>query len=150
MLDCRLEDHARRNARARLLIVYCGNARHSSPPRLHLSEWIEREIVLPEGTSALPGRVRLWPNQREIADAISDPEIERITPFIGTGRLQRAITGAIRSFVANESERPVYVRCRHLPSPWLTVDWVLLRYLGAGQFGSTGQIAAVTFSATGI
>jgi hypothetical protein len=31
------------------------------PPRLRLSEWIEREIVLPEGVSALPGRVRLWP-----------------------------------------------------------------------------------------
>ena len=39
------------------------------PPRLQLSAWIEREIVLPEGTSALPGRVRLWPYQREIADA---------------------------------------------------------------------------------
>ena len=34
------------------------------PPRLRLSEWIEREIVLPEGISALPGRVRLWPYQR--------------------------------------------------------------------------------------
>lgn len=44
------------------------------PPRLHLSTWIEREIVLPEGTSALPGRVRLWPYHREIADAISDIE----------------------------------------------------------------------------
>jgi len=42
------------------------------PPRLHLSAWIEREIVLPEGTSALPGAVRLWAYQREIADAISD------------------------------------------------------------------------------
>src|SRR5690349_21877698 len=30
------------------------------PPRLRLSEWIEREVVLPEGASALPGRVRLW------------------------------------------------------------------------------------------
>ena len=49
------------------------------PPRLQLSEWIEREIVLPEGTSALPGKVRLWPYQREIADAISDPLIERVT-----------------------------------------------------------------------
>jgi hypothetical protein len=49
------------------------------PPRLKLSEWIEREIVLPEGVSALPGRVRLWPYQKEIADAISDPEIERIS-----------------------------------------------------------------------
>jgi len=51
------------------------------PPRLRLrlSEWIEANIVLPEGTSALPGRVRLWPYQREIADAISDPAIERVT-----------------------------------------------------------------------
>jgi phage terminase large subunit GpA-like protein len=49
------------------------------PPRLRLSQWIEREIVLPEGVSSLPGKVRLWPYQREIADAISDPEIERVT-----------------------------------------------------------------------
>jgi phage terminase large subunit GpA-like protein len=49
------------------------------PLRLKLSEWIEREIVLPEGVSALPGRVRLWPYQREIADAISNPMVERVT-----------------------------------------------------------------------
>lgn len=39
------------------------------PPRLRLSYWIEREIVLAEGVSALPGKVRLWPYQREIDDA---------------------------------------------------------------------------------
>jgi phage terminase large subunit GpA-like protein len=49
------------------------------PPRLRLSEWIEANIKLPEGVSALPGAVRLWPYQCGIADAISDPEIERIT-----------------------------------------------------------------------
>jgi hypothetical protein len=49
------------------------------PPRLTLSTWIEHELRLPEGVSALPGPVRLWPYQREIADAISDPEIERVT-----------------------------------------------------------------------
>jgi phage terminase large subunit GpA-like protein len=49
------------------------------PPRLRLSEWIEREIVLPDGVSALPGRVRLWPYQRKIADAITDPACERVT-----------------------------------------------------------------------
>jgi phage terminase large subunit GpA-like protein len=48
-------------------------------PRLALSTWIERELRLPEGVSALPGAVRLWPYQHEIADAISDPEIERVT-----------------------------------------------------------------------
>ena len=49
------------------------------PPRLRLSEWIESEMRLPEGVSALPGRVTLWVYQREIADAITDPAIERVT-----------------------------------------------------------------------
>jgi hypothetical protein len=31
------------------------------PPRLRLSDWIETNIRLPEGVSALPGAVRLWP-----------------------------------------------------------------------------------------
>jgi hypothetical protein len=49
------------------------------PPRLQLSQWIEREIVLPEGVSTLPGAVRLWPYQREIADAIKDLACEQVT-----------------------------------------------------------------------
>jgi hypothetical protein len=40
------------------------------PPRLALSECIETSVRLPEGVSALSGAVRLWPWQREIADAI--------------------------------------------------------------------------------
>jgi len=54
-----------------------GWIRTSAPPRVALSAWIETNVRLPEGVSALPGAVRLWPYQREIADAISDPEIER-------------------------------------------------------------------------
>lgn len=73
------------------------------PPRLRLSEWIEREIVLPDGVSALPGPVRLWPFQREIADAIGDAEIERVTLVkpvrVGFTTL---LTSALASFVANE------------------------------------------------
>jgi phage terminase large subunit GpA-like protein len=72
------------------------------PPRLKLSEWIESNIRLPEGVSALPGAVRLWPYQRQIADAISDPAIERVTLVkpvrVGFTTL---LTGAIASFVAN-------------------------------------------------
>jgi phage terminase large subunit GpA-like protein len=49
------------------------------PPRLRLSEWIERTIVLPDDVSALPGRVRLWTWQRAIADCFTDPAVERIT-----------------------------------------------------------------------
>ena len=92
------------------------------PPRLHLSQWIEREIVLPEGTSALPGRVRLWPYQREIADAISDPLIERVTLVkpvrVGFTTL---LTGAIASFVANE---PAPILCL-LPTEADARDYVV-------------------------
>jgi phage terminase large subunit GpA-like protein len=73
------------------------------PPRINLSEWIEENIRLPEGVSAIPGRVRLWPYQKGIADAISDPEIERVTLIkpvrVGFTTL---LTATIGSFVANE------------------------------------------------
>jgi phage terminase large subunit GpA-like protein len=73
------------------------------PPRLRLSQWIEANIRLPEGVSALPGPLRLWPYQRAIADAISDPAIERVTLVkpvrVGFTTL---LTGAMASFVANE------------------------------------------------
>lgn len=73
------------------------------PPRLRLSEWIESEVHLPEGVSAQPGQVRLWPFQREIADAIGDPFIERVTLVkpvrVGFTTL---LTSAVASFVAND------------------------------------------------
>jgi len=73
------------------------------PPRLALSAWIESTLRLPEGVSALPGEVRLWPYQREIADAIGDPEIERVT-LVKSVRVgfTTLLTGAMASFVANE------------------------------------------------
>lgn len=73
------------------------------PPRLALSEWMEASLRLPEGVSALPGAVRLWPYQREIADAISDPGIERVT-LVKSVRVgfTTLLTGAMASFVANE------------------------------------------------
>jgi len=73
------------------------------PPRLKLSEWIEAEMRLPESVSAIPGKVTLWPYQREIADAISDPEIERVT-LVKSVRVgfTTLLTGAIGSYVANE------------------------------------------------
>jgi phage terminase large subunit GpA-like protein len=49
------------------------------PPKLTLSEWAEHNFVLADGSSARPGRFRLWPFQREILDAIGDPTIERVT-----------------------------------------------------------------------
>ena len=84
------------------------------PPRLRLSEWIERELRLPEGTTALPGRVRLFPFQRGIADAISDPLVERVT-LVKPARLgfTTLLTAAIGAYVANDmSRRQSYAFCR--------------------------------------
>jgi phage terminase large subunit GpA-like protein len=73
------------------------------PPRLRLSDWIEQEVHLPEGVTAQPGPVRLWPFQREIADAIGDPLIERVTLVkpvrVGFTTL---LSSAVASFVAND------------------------------------------------
>ncbi|MDY7096755.1 MAG: phage terminase large subunit family protein [Pseudomonadota bacterium] len=73
------------------------------PPRLPLSQWIERNLRLPDDVSALPGDVRLWSFQREIADAMSDPEIERVTlvKSVRVG-LSTLLTATVGSFAANE------------------------------------------------
>jgi hypothetical protein len=49
------------------------------PPVETLPQWIERTVRLPEGLSAEPGLVKLWPPQRAAADSIGDPEVERVT-----------------------------------------------------------------------
>ncbi|MGP9814427.1 phage terminase large subunit family protein [Rhodopseudomonas sp. NSM] len=73
------------------------------PPKLTLSDWIENNVYLPDGVSSLPGLVRLWPFQREIADAIGDPAIERVTLVkpvrVGFTTL---LTGSLGAFVAND------------------------------------------------
>jgi phage terminase large subunit GpA-like protein len=58
------------------------------PPRLRLSQWIEANIVLPEGTSALPGKVRLWPYQREIAEAAARPRNRISCGIRGCGKIR--------------------------------------------------------------
>jgi len=78
-------------------------AKFRPPPRLPLSQWIEKHLRLPEGLVAKPGPIRLWPFQREIADAITDPEIERVTvkKCVRVG-YTTLLTGATASYVANE------------------------------------------------
>ena len=77
-------------------------ARFAPPPKLKLSEWIEANICLPDD-SAVPGPMRLWPWQCEIADAISDPLIERIT-LLKAARIgfTSLTVGAIGAHIVNE------------------------------------------------
>ncbi|PZX14602.1 phage terminase large subunit family protein [Celeribacter halophilus] len=73
------------------------------PQRLRLSEWVESEIRLPEGVSAQPGPVELWPFQKEIADCMGDPRYERVTVVksvrIGYSML---LASTVASFVSND------------------------------------------------
>ncbi|WP_233243176.1 phage terminase large subunit family protein [Thioclava sp. NG1] len=73
------------------------------PPRLSLPDWIEGTMRLPEGVSATPGRVTLWPYQRGIAEAISDPLIERVTVVkpVRVG-LTTLLSGTVAAYIANE------------------------------------------------
>jgi len=73
------------------------------PRRLALSAWIEANVVLPEGASAVAGLLRLYPYQREIADAISDPTVERVT-LVKAVRIgfTTVLTAAIGNFVVND------------------------------------------------
>jgi hypothetical protein len=84
------------------------------PPRLQLSEWIESNIRLPEGVSALPGAIRLYPYQRDIADAISDPMIERVSMVKPRGSASRRCC-RVRSFVVNEPSPILCLRCFSIP-----------------------------------
>jgi phage terminase large subunit GpA-like protein len=47
--------------------------------RERLSTWAERVICLPSGIASEPGRIKLYPYQRAICDAIADPNIEKIS-----------------------------------------------------------------------
>jgi phage terminase large subunit GpA-like protein len=73
------------------------------PPRLSLSDWVESNLRLPEDVSALPGKVTLWGFQRGIADAISDPSIERVTlvKSVRVG-LSTLLTATVANYIANE------------------------------------------------
>lgn len=88
------------------------------PPRQALSSWIEANVILPQGVSATPGPVRLWPYQRAIADAIGDPTLERVT-LVKAVRVgfTSLLTGALGSYVANDpspilSLQPTEADCR--------------------------------------
>ena len=87
--------------------VACALDKVRPPPRLPLSQWIEagkkKGLCLPEGLVADPGPVRLWAFQREIADAIGDPTIPRVTvkKCVRVG-YTTILVGAIAGHVVNE------------------------------------------------
>jgi phage terminase large subunit GpA-like protein len=72
------------------------------PPHIDLADWIESAVILPP-EHATPGLVQLWPHQKGIASAISDPEIEKVVvqkaARVGYSLL---LGGVVGSFIAND------------------------------------------------
>lgn len=79
------------------------------PAKLNLSDWMEREIRLPEDV-ALPGPIRLYPFQRGMADAISDPAYTRVT-VLKSARVgyTTLLVGAIANHVVNDPAKVLAV-----------------------------------------
>ncbi|MGQ3674021.1 phage terminase large subunit family protein [Xanthobacter sp. TB0139] len=80
------------------------------PPRLRLSEWIEQELRLPADVSAQPGAIRLYPFQHGMADAMSDPDIERVT-VVKSARVgyTTLLVGLLGSHVVNDPAPVLFV-----------------------------------------
>ena len=72
------------------------------PAAMPLADWVEANIFLPQTATALPGRMRLWPYQRGICDAVDDPGIERVT-VLKSARIgyTALLSGIIAAHVAN-------------------------------------------------
>lgn len=71
---------------------------------------MENSLRLPEGVTSDPGPIRLWDFQRGIADAISDPLIERVT-VIKSARVgyTTLLTATVGNYVLNEPAPILFV-----------------------------------------
>jgi phage terminase large subunit GpA-like protein len=106
-----LSDKASRLVRATL-------AQLRVPPEIPLAEWIESNVRLPEGLSAMPGRMKLWPYQAAIANAIGDPHVERVV-LVKAARIgfTSLLTAALANWTSNDPQAvlvllPVESDCR--------------------------------------
>src|SRR4249920_1987565 len=71
--------------------------------KLTLSEWAEANFVLASGSSARPGRFRLWSFQKEILDVIGDQVTERVIVQKSTRvGLTKSLVAAIAATAATD------------------------------------------------
>ncbi|MEM9910285.1 MAG: terminase gpA endonuclease subunit [Pseudomonadota bacterium] len=90
------------------------------PEKLPLSEWVEETVRLPSSIAATPGRLILWPYQREIADSIGDPTVERVS-VLKSARIgyTQLLVAAIGHYAVNDPGPvlvvlPAEADCKHL------------------------------------
>jgi phage terminase large subunit GpA-like protein len=73
------------------------------PAKISLPDWVESSVVLPSDVSATPGRMRLFPYQKGIAEALGDPTITRVS-FVKPVRIGATslLVATIGNYVAND------------------------------------------------
>ena len=79
------------------------------PERVHPMAWIERNVFLPRTVSPMPGRVRIYPYQREPLDAMFDPTVREVVLCWGTQLGKSAIWQWLIPYYARTNPVPVMV-----------------------------------------
>ncbi|MHA6644631.1 phage terminase large subunit family protein [Mesorhizobium sp. A623] len=73
------------------------------PAKVNLPDWLEAELKLPAGVSAQPGKLRLTPFQRGIAEAIGDPSIPRVSVVKSVRQgYSTLLVGAVGHYAKND------------------------------------------------
>lgn len=76
------------------------------PERLPLSQWCEKNLVLSPEYSARSGPITLFPFQREIFDAFTDPRVEEIDLMSGTQLVKTLFIQGCLAYVMTEDPGP--------------------------------------------
>lgn len=85
---------------------------HCRPrPRLRVSAWVERYLVLPASTTnqAGPFRLSVAPYLEEIFDAVGDPETERVTFIAPSQSAKTTFEMGVALYFAHQEPAPVLV-----------------------------------------
>lgn len=85
---------------------------HCRPrPRLRVSEWVERYLVLPASTTnqAGPFRLSVAPYLEDVFDAVGDPETERVTFIAPSQSAKTTFEMGVALYFAHQEPAPVLV-----------------------------------------
>lgn len=105
------------------------------PPDMTLSQWADTYRILPQGTSALPGRwnTKNAPYQREIMDAITDLSVQKVVIMSG------AQIGKTDAFILN----PIGYYMHYDPAPIMVMQPTITMAEGFSKEKLSPMIRAV-------
>ena len=82
-----------------------------APEDLTISEWSERNVFLPPGTSARPGKWKTLPYQHGIFEALEDPNVEKVSFMAGAQTSKTSIVNnTIGYYIAHEPQSQIMMQ----------------------------------------